>query len=281
MASVYKIGVVSRRTGLSPATLRLWEEQYGLLAPVRTKGGTRLYSQSDIDRILYVRELVQKRGYALGAIAAIVDDASSGLADALDRVTIENRYLRDATGHNYIEAGRRMAGVQATVRRLVHAESAMEAAITLATGVKAMAGADRASLALYRRESDALDFVVIAGAESIGPVSRPSLPVSRLPRAWQSAIEQREPYADSDLLRLDLPGEVNSLVIKERARSFHAEPLTIGNEMVGVLIIGSSRAGGIKGEAARVCEELAVAAGPAIHYFAGQFDPAPDSGPRL
>ena len=69
MAGVYKIGVVSRQTGLSPSTLRLWEDQYGLLAPARTRGGTRLYSQSDLERVLYVRHLVRDRGYALDAIA--------------------------------------------------------------------------------------------------------------------------------------------------------------------------------------------------------------------
>src|SRR5438132_6122471 len=32
---LYKIGVVSERVGLSPGTLRLWEDQYGLLTPLR------------------------------------------------------------------------------------------------------------------------------------------------------------------------------------------------------------------------------------------------------
>jgi GAF domain-containing protein len=230
---------------------------------------------------LYVRHLVRDRGYALGAIAAIIDDAASTLPYALDRVAIENIYLRDATNHAYIEVGRRMAGVQATVRSLIHAESAERAAVTLVAGVKALAGAHRSTLALYRRNGYALQFVVIASGRGVGPLSRPWLPISRFPRAWQEAIDAREPYADRDLLRLNLPGEVNSLVIEEGARSFHAEPLTIANEMVGVLIIGSSRPGGITPEAERVCEELAVAAGPAIHYFARDFETAPAPERRL
>ena len=280
MPGVYKIGVVSRKTGLSTATLRLWEDQYGLLAPVRTVGGTRLYSESDIERILYVRHLVRERGYALGAIAAIVDEASSKLPPTLDRVAVENIYLRDATNHADLEESRRMARVHATVRRLIRAESAERAAGTLVAGVKAITGADRASLALYRRNEYALDFVVIAGVRGMGPLSRPSLSVSRFPRAWQQAIDAREPYADADLLRLELSGEVGSLVTQEDARSFHAEPLTIADEMVGVLIIGSSRPNGIEPEAQRVCEELAVAAGPAIHYFAQQHEPPPASPPE-
>jgi DNA-binding transcriptional MerR regulator len=281
MAGVFKIGVVSRKTGLSPATLRLWEDQYGLLAPARSRGGTRLYSESDVERALYVRQLVRERGYALGAIAAIIDEASSKLPYILDRVAVENIYLRDATNHADLEEGRRMARVHATVRSLIRAESAERAAVTLVAGVKAITGADRSSLALYQRKNYALDFVLIAGSRGIGPPARPSLPISRFPRGWQDAIDAREAYADQDLLRLDLPGEVSSLVVREGARSFHAEPLTIGNEMVGVLIIGSSRPNGIGPEAQRVCAELATAAGPAIHYFAGQFESAPVSEPRL
>jgi len=277
MAGVFKIGVVSRKTGLSPATLRLWEDQYGLLAPARSRGGTRLYSESDIERALYVRQLVRERGYALGAIAAIIDEASSKLPYALDRVAVENIYLRDATSHADFEESRRMARVHATVRSLIRAESAERAAVTLVAGVKAITGADRSSLALYQRKNYALDFVLIAGSRGVGPPARPSLPISRFPRGWQDAIDAREPYADQDLLRLDLPGEVSSLVVKEGARSFYAEPLTIANEMVGVLIIGSSRPNGIGPEAQRVCAELATAAGPAIHYFAHQFESAPVS----
>ena len=279
MPGVYKIGVVSQKTGLSAATLRLWEDQYGLLAPDRTVGGTRLYSESDVERILYVRHLVRDRGYALGAIAAIIDDAAASVPDALDRVAIENIYLRDATNDADVEEARRIARVQATVRSLVHSESAEQAAITLVAGVKALTGVQRASLALYRQKAHALDFVVIDGANTIGPLSRPSIPVSRFPREWQDAIDAREPYADPDLLRLDLHGQVSSLVIQGQARSFYAEPLTIASEMVGVLIIGSSRPGAIMPEAERICEELAVAAGPAIHYFAQHLEPAPPEPP--
>jgi DNA-binding transcriptional MerR regulator len=279
MAGVFKIGVVSEKTGLSASTLRLWEEQYGLLAPARSKGGTRLYSESELERILYVRHLVWERGYALHAIADIIDDASSQLPCALDRVALENIYLRDATNHSDIEEGRRMAKLQATVRSLIRAESAERAAFTLVAGVKALTGTHTAGLGLYRRKSHTLLPAVIASGERIGTASLPALTISALPRAWQEAIETREPYAAPDLLRLDLPIEVK--VNQGRSRSFHAEPLTIANEMVGILIIASSRPGGIGREAEQICERLAVAAGPAIHYFAQHLEPPPASAPRL
>ncbi len=281
MAGVYKIGVVCQKTGLTASTLRLWEDQYGLLAPMRSRGGTRLYSESDVERVLYVRQLVRERGYALEAIAAIIEEANSKLPYALDRVAVENIYLRDATNHADLEEGRRMARVHATLRSLIRAESGQQAAITLVAGVKALTGADTAGLGLYRRNSYTLEPMVSTTGDSIGTSSLPPLPISGLPRAWQEAIDAREPYGDPDLLRLDLPVEVSSQVKQGRTRSFHAEPLTIANEMVGILIITSSRSGGIGNEAERVCEELAAAAGPAIHYFAGRMESAPSSTASL
>ena len=39
-----RIGELSRRLGVSDHALRAWESRYGLLQPVRSAGGFRLYS---------------------------------------------------------------------------------------------------------------------------------------------------------------------------------------------------------------------------------------------
>jgi MerR family transcriptional regulator, light-induced transcriptional regulator len=46
-----RIGELSRRLGVSDHVLRSWESRYGLLQPVRSPGGFRLYSESDESRI--------------------------------------------------------------------------------------------------------------------------------------------------------------------------------------------------------------------------------------
>jgi DNA-binding transcriptional MerR regulator len=46
-----RIGEVSRRTGLSPEVLRVWERRYGVLRPARSAGGFRLYTDADIARV--------------------------------------------------------------------------------------------------------------------------------------------------------------------------------------------------------------------------------------
>ena len=46
-----RIGELSRRLGVSDHVLRAWENRYGLLQPVRSPGGFRLYSEADEWRI--------------------------------------------------------------------------------------------------------------------------------------------------------------------------------------------------------------------------------------
>ena len=46
-----RIGELSRRVGVSDHVLRAWERRYGLLKPVRSAGGFRLYSEADEGRV--------------------------------------------------------------------------------------------------------------------------------------------------------------------------------------------------------------------------------------
>jgi DNA-binding transcriptional MerR regulator len=48
---VLRIGELSRRLGVSDHVLRAWESRYGLLRPVRSAGGFRLYSEADALRV--------------------------------------------------------------------------------------------------------------------------------------------------------------------------------------------------------------------------------------
>lgn len=51
-----KIGELARRTGVSERMLRFYEEQ-GLLSPVRTAAGYRLYAEEDVARVAKIRLL--------------------------------------------------------------------------------------------------------------------------------------------------------------------------------------------------------------------------------
>jgi DNA-binding transcriptional MerR regulator len=68
---VYGISVAADLTGLAPQTLRLYEQR-GLLQPERTDGGTRRYSQNDLDRLQRIAELLAG-GLNLSGVAAVLD----------------------------------------------------------------------------------------------------------------------------------------------------------------------------------------------------------------
>ncbi len=54
-APVYNIKAVVRLTGVPADTLRRWESRYGVVVPQRTDSGYRLYSQHDVDTILWLK----------------------------------------------------------------------------------------------------------------------------------------------------------------------------------------------------------------------------------
>ena len=67
---VYGISVAADLVGMAPQTLRLYEER-GLLEPERTAGGTRRYSQDDLDRLHRIGELLGD-GLNLAGVAAVM-----------------------------------------------------------------------------------------------------------------------------------------------------------------------------------------------------------------
>ena len=68
MDNVYRIGAVSRLTGIPADTLRIWERRYHLVDPQRTEKGGRLYSQADVNRLTMIKALVDQ-GHAISTVA--------------------------------------------------------------------------------------------------------------------------------------------------------------------------------------------------------------------
>lgn len=66
---MYKIGDVAGMLGTSIRSIRFYEEE-GLLDPLRSGGGTRLYSDRHIDRLRAILRLT-KSGYSIGLIKAL------------------------------------------------------------------------------------------------------------------------------------------------------------------------------------------------------------------
>jgi DNA-binding transcriptional MerR regulator/methylmalonyl-CoA mutase cobalamin-binding subunit len=63
----YPIRTVSTLTGVNAITLRAWERRYGLVKPVRTGGGHRVYTRADIDTVHRILSLIEN-GVAIGQV---------------------------------------------------------------------------------------------------------------------------------------------------------------------------------------------------------------------
>ncbi|EOM75170.1 MerR family transcriptional regulator [Rhodococcus rhodnii] len=79
---MYGISVTAELSGIGPQTLRLYERR-GLLTPTRTGGGTRRYSQDDLERLARISELIEL-GVNLTGIREILDLEARNVA--LERV---------------------------------------------------------------------------------------------------------------------------------------------------------------------------------------------------
>ena len=91
---VYGISVDSELSGIDPQTLRLYERR-GLLTPGRTDGGTRRYSDDDLERLQRISELVAQ-GINIAGIAQILhlEHRTSELESDNSHLQSENARLR-------------------------------------------------------------------------------------------------------------------------------------------------------------------------------------------
>jgi DNA-binding transcriptional MerR regulator len=61
----YRIGEVSRLTGLEPYVLRYWETEFPQIKPDKGRSGQRLYKKKDLDTILQVKQLLYNDGFTI------------------------------------------------------------------------------------------------------------------------------------------------------------------------------------------------------------------------
>ena len=76
---IFTLSVAADLLGLHPRTLRIYEEK-GLVIPSRTEGNRRRYSQNDIQRFQFIRQLTRS-GVNLEGVRIILD-----MADELNRL---------------------------------------------------------------------------------------------------------------------------------------------------------------------------------------------------
>jgi MerR family transcriptional regulator, light-induced transcriptional regulator len=107
---------------VTPELLRAWEQRYGLLRPVRTSGGFRLYGEEDAERVARMRRALeeglsaaQAARVALAAAASLdrpIEDATAGLMSAIESYD-------EAAVQTALDDGLAAFGIEAFVRDLI------------------------------------------------------------------------------------------------------------------------------------------------------------------
>lgn len=76
MSTLLNIAALSRRTRVSPDTLRKWEQRYGVLRPERTAGGQRRYTEQDVARVEWLCARLAE-GWRIGEAARVLQESAA------------------------------------------------------------------------------------------------------------------------------------------------------------------------------------------------------------
>jgi MerR family transcriptional regulator/heat shock protein HspR len=101
MRAVYIISVAAELAGVHPQTLRIYERK-GLLEPARTIGGSRRYSQADIEHLRRIQELTDE-GLNLAGVKKVLELEAriSKLEQALSQTRAEMAAAVEETHRSY------------------------------------------------------------------------------------------------------------------------------------------------------------------------------------
>lgn len=86
------ISVAAELVGMHPQTLRMYESR-GLVRPSRTPGGTRLYSEKDLERLRLIQKLTTQLGLNLAGVDHVIrlEDEMRRLQAHMERLETELR----------------------------------------------------------------------------------------------------------------------------------------------------------------------------------------------
>lgn len=92
----YVISVAARMLGMHAQTLRYYE-RVGIVAPSRSRGRIRLYSQADINRLRQIQRLINDLGVNLAGAEVILrlNDRIRQMEQQMEELRIELQRLRD------------------------------------------------------------------------------------------------------------------------------------------------------------------------------------------
>jgi DNA-binding transcriptional MerR regulator len=98
----FRIGEVSKITGLPTHVLRFWESEFSRIRPKRTASGQRLYTRRDIELILHIKNLLYEKKFTIqGArqhLTAQPDKKGVSTTQLLEELQSELKSIKDLLG---------------------------------------------------------------------------------------------------------------------------------------------------------------------------------------
>lgn len=82
----YKIREVAEILEIPASTLRFWESKFTVVKPIRNKGGQRLYTPADIEKIRMIYFLVKEKGLKLDAAQESLRQNAAGVSRRYEAV---------------------------------------------------------------------------------------------------------------------------------------------------------------------------------------------------
>jgi MerR family transcriptional regulator, light-induced transcriptional regulator len=121
-AGTLRIGEFARRVGVSPELLRAWEQRYGLLQPIRSEGGFRLYTAQDVERLAQMKRGLEDGLSAAEAARRALAQARPAeglLDDAQGRLLSAVRAYDEAAAHAVLDEALAGFGLETVLRELI------------------------------------------------------------------------------------------------------------------------------------------------------------------
>ena len=123
--ALFPLGIVMKLTDLTARQIRYYEEQ-GLVKPARNDGRQRIFSLNDIDRLLEIKELIEK-GINIAGIKEVYQLKQQEVNIIPDPADKKDKDLSDKELHQLLKkelfsarAGERVSLIQGELSRFFH-----------------------------------------------------------------------------------------------------------------------------------------------------------------
>ena len=109
---LYKIGEVCRMADVQPYVLRYWETEFPALAPNKSGGGQRMYTQREIDIILRIKQLLYSEGFTIaGAKKKLETEGAEGVAAPIPEPPPMRAKSKDATKKALLQVKKELTAI--------------------------------------------------------------------------------------------------------------------------------------------------------------------------